>query len=83
MSARAGWELTLALLDDERVTFVREPDGIEAVFPALLQHPTPTHKLVGDAYLAAFAICSERRFVTLDQGFRQFRGLQVDVIGST
>jgi predicted nucleic acid-binding protein len=72
--------LTEKLLEDERVDFVSEPAGVDSVLPALLNCPIPTGKLVADAYLAAFAITASRRLVTLDRGFRQFRGLDVDLL---
>ena len=46
----------------------------------LLRYPVPTPKLVGDAYLAAFAIAGGRKMVTADGGFRQFRGLDVELL---
>ena len=39
------------------------------------------HQTLTDAYLAAFAIVASRRLVTLDRGFRQFRGLDLDLLG--
>jgi hypothetical protein len=80
VSAGAAWTLTEKLLEDERVDFVSEPSGVDSVLPALLNYPIPTGKLVTDAYLAAFAIAASRRLVTLDRGFRQFRGLDVDLL---
>jgi predicted nucleic acid-binding protein len=34
-----------------------------------------------DAYLAAFALASQYRMVTTDAAFRQFRGLDLLVLG--
>jgi predicted nucleic acid-binding protein len=48
-----------------------------AVIPKLLNYPVPTAKLISDAYLAAFAIASSRRLITLDRGFRQFPRLEL------
>jgi hypothetical protein len=80
ISAAAAWDLIETLLEDERVSMIPEPPRIDSVFPALLQYPVPTGKLVGDAYLAAFAMSDSRRLVTLDRGFRQFRGLEVELL---
>jgi toxin-antitoxin system PIN domain toxin len=82
VSAASAWNLMSAILDDERVEFVSEPADLDEIFPTLLNYPVPTGKLVTDAYLAAFAIGTARRLVTLDRGFRQFRGLQVHLLGS-
>jgi toxin-antitoxin system PIN domain toxin len=81
LSASAAWMLVEELLMDERVDFLAEPPDLDSVMPTLLSYPIPTGKLVGDAYLAAFAICERRRVVTLDRGFRQFRGLSVELLG--
>ena len=82
LSAAKAWSLIAALAEDERVEFASEPPDIESVFPSLLNYPVPTGKLVSDAYLAAFAIGTSRRLVTLDAGYRQFRGLDVELLGS-
>jgi uncharacterized protein len=80
VSASRAWELIEELLEDERVDFIDEPGEIHVMLPSLLKYPIPTGKLVTDAYLAAFAICASRRIVTLDAGFRQFRGLDLAVL---
>ena len=80
LPAAAAWDLIEKLLQDERVDFVSEPPDVTVVLPTLLRYPIPTGKLVGDAYLAAFAMSASRRLVTLDRGFRQFRGLEVDLL---
>ena len=80
ISAAAAWDLIGTLLEDERVSMIPEPPRIDSVFPTLLKYPVPTGKLVSDAYLAAFAMSDSRRLVTLDRGFRQFRGLEVELL---
>jgi uncharacterized protein len=82
ISAATAWTWTERLLEEERVEFVLEPPDLNSYFPALLTYPVPTGKLVSDAYLAAFAMSASRRLVTLDAGYRQFRGLEVVVLGS-
>jgi hypothetical protein len=67
-------------LEDERVLLLAEPSGIDSILPAFFRYPVPTGKLVGDAYLAAFAVASSRKMVTADSGFLQFRGLEVDLL---
>jgi toxin-antitoxin system PIN domain toxin len=81
LSASSAWVLVEELLLDERVDFLAEPSDLDSVMPTLLNYPVPTGKLLGDAYLAAFAICEGRRVATLDRGFRQFRGLSVELLG--
>jgi toxin-antitoxin system PIN domain toxin len=81
VSAGTAWRLIEELLQDERVDFVAEPAHLDSVLPTLLNYPIPTGKLVTDAYLAAFAIGAALRLTTLDRSFRQFRGLEVDLLG--
>ena len=68
------------LLEDERVELVPEPAGIDALLPALFKYPSPTGKLVTDAYLAAFAMSASMQLVTFNRGFRQFKGLDVTIL---
>jgi len=65
---------------DERVEFLPEPPGVDRILAELLRYPAPTGKLINDAYLAAFAIASNRPLVTWDRGFPQFRGLRVRLL---
>jgi toxin-antitoxin system PIN domain toxin len=78
--AGTAWSLLDELTQDERIAFVPEPGLLDSVLPTLLNHPIPTGKLIGDAYLAAFSIAGSRRMVTLDRGFRQFKGLDVEIL---
>jgi uncharacterized protein len=80
LPAAAAWRHIDELLQDERLDFISEPPQLDAVLPTLFVHPVPSVNLVADAYLAAFAIAASRRFVTFDQGFRQFQGLELDLL---
>ncbi len=80
LTALQAWRITEELLEDERVEIAVEPEGLERIFPALLRYRVPTGKLVGDAYLAAFAMGWEFDFLTLDKGFREYRGLGVQLL---
>ncbi len=80
MPAVDGWLLVDQLLQDERIEFVPEPSVIDSLLPVMLQWKVPSGKLVGDAYLAAFALASARCLVTIDAGFRSFRGVDVRLI---
>ncbi|MDQ1470107.1 MAG: uncharacterized protein QOJ99_1587 [Bryobacterales bacterium] len=79
VSSLQAWNLLDELLQDERVDFIGEPPSIDSIFPSLLKYSVPTGKLVGDAFLAAFAIAASSTLVTLDGGFREFQGLDVFV----
>jgi toxin-antitoxin system PIN domain toxin len=80
ISPAAAWVLLEELLLDERIDFTEEPPLFDSVFPTLLKYRGRTSKLVGDAYLAAFAMASSRRMVSLDSGFRQFKGLELELL---
>lgn len=82
MAPGAAWDLLRTLAEDERVEFIAEPAELDSILPTLLKYPIPTGKLVTDAYLAAFAMGASRTMVTLDRGFRQFRGLHVQILGA-
>ena len=80
MSGTQAWQLIAAVLEDERVEFVPEPKDLDAVFSGLFRYREPTPNLINDAYLAAFAIASRRRLVTLDRGFEHFPGLDLEIL---
>jgi toxin-antitoxin system PIN domain toxin len=76
-----AWQLYDQLMADERFTFVHEPDGIEEVWRALCPSNAVSPKKWMDAYLAALAIALGAQLVTFDRGFREFRGLNLHLIG--
>ena len=80
VSASVAWNLIQELLTDERMDLIVEPPDLDSVLPRLFRYRSSTGKLVTDAYLAAFAISASRRLVTLDRGFRQFRGLETETL---
>jgi predicted nucleic acid-binding protein len=61
---------------------VAEPAPLDSAFPRLLTYSVPTNKLVSDAYVAAFAIAGTLRLATLDSGFEQFRGLDLELLAT-
>ena len=62
-----------------QVDLVDEPIGMEALWWRLAGLSVAAPKGWMDAYLAAFAISSPTRMVTLDQDFRQFLGAGLDL----
>lgn len=80
LSGAAAWQLIEDLMEDERLEFAAEPALLDSAFPRLLTHPSPTNKLVSDAYLAAFAIARALRVATFDKGFKQYRGLHLQLL---
>lgn len=81
LTNRQAWEAYEALLTDDRVTFrVEEPRGVEAHWKRYAQRGTSSPKLWMDAYLAAFALACGYRMVTTDAAFKQFEGLDLDLL---
>ncbi|MEX0670114.1 MAG: TA system VapC family ribonuclease toxin [Pirellulales bacterium] len=79
LSNQAAWSFYDRLIADERIVFVEEPSSLEAVWRKLSRGTSASPKLWTDAYLAAFAVAGGHRLVTTDQGFKQFKGL--DLVG--
>jgi len=81
LETTACWELWHALLGDERINFTAaEPAGIESAFEKMTTGRAFTPRLWSDAYLAAYAFTGGLTVVTFDNGFRQFSGLNCDVL---
>lgn len=77
----AAWWVYDQLLVDSRFRFCSEPEGVTEFWRALCPPKMVAPKKWTDAYLAAFAIAAGMQLVTLDRGFREFRGLDVLLLG--
>lgn len=82
VTLEAAWSLFDRLSDDERVTFVEEPPGLEAAWRAHSARRTYSPKVWNDALLAAFAQQTTRELVTFDRGLANYAGVSVRVLGS-
>ena len=81
LTNRQAWGAYQALLADDRIAFRSdEPSGLEALWRRFAVRDTPSPKIWMDAYLAAFALAADCRMVTTDAAFRQFRGLDLQLI---
>ncbi len=60
--------------------FVDEPEGLTTAFRYYAKSNRPAVQMLGDAYLASFALVGELRLFTFDAGFRQFKGLDCRII---
>lgn len=67
---------------EPNVAFVTEPAGTGELWLRFANRNTASPKLWMDAYLAAFAISGNLRFVTTDKAFRQFvpQGLDLQLL---
>ncbi len=84
MPARANEDALAAydgLIADYRVGFCEEPTGLDARWREYASRPAASPKLWMDAYLAAFARAGGYQLVTTDKAFRQFRGLDLLLLG--
>ena len=81
LTNRQAWEAYAALVADDRVTFrLDEPSGLEARWKRYARRDTASPKLWMDAYLAAYALTSGCRMVTTDKAFKQFDGLDLELL---
>jgi toxin-antitoxin system PIN domain toxin len=74
-SIQEAWNLYRQYLSDPHVVFLNEPPDFEAFMEKLTSTPGFVHRLSTDAYLAALAIASGCRLVSLDSDFQTFDGL--------
>lgn len=82
LTNRQAWSAYEALVADERIAFKGdEPPGLEPMWKEFAVRGTASPKLWMDAYLAAFALAGRFRMVTTDAAFRQFRGLDLLLLG--
>jgi toxin-antitoxin system PIN domain toxin len=81
LSNKAAWAMYESLLADKRMAWRDEPNGLEPIWKRLASGTKSSPKLWMDAYLAAFAMAGEYQLVTTDKAFKQFRGLDLLVLG--
>ena len=82
LTNREAWSAYEALMADDRIVFrVNEPAELEPLWKKLAVRGTASPKLWMDAYLAAFALAGRFQMVTTDAAFRQFRGLDLLILG--
>jgi uncharacterized protein len=82
LTNQQAWGAYEALLADDRIAFqAKEPAGLELHWKEFALRDTASSKLWMDAYLAAFARAGGYRMVTTDTDFRQFRGLDLLLLG--
>ncbi|MBN9689243.1 MAG: PIN domain-containing protein [Verrucomicrobia bacterium] len=80
LTNREAWEVYEHFMEDERVTFLNEPEGVEETWQKLAMRDTPSPKVWMDAWLAALALHSGIQMVTTYKTFSQFKGLHLVVV---
>lgn len=78
---KAAWSVYETLRADKRISWVAEPSHLEIHWKRLCSGSKASPKLWMDAYLAAFAITGSFQLVTIDKAFRQFKGIDLLVLG--
>jgi toxin-antitoxin system PIN domain toxin len=80
VTTEVAWQLYDTIRSDSRVTFVSEPDGLEADWRRETAGFKYAANLWTDAYLSAFARVAGHEFVTFDNGFESRTDLAVTVL---
>jgi len=82
LTNRQAWKAYEALLADDRIVLrAEEPAALEKRWTELALRDDASPKLWMDAYLAGFALAAGLRMITTDAAFRQFRGLDLELLG--
>ena len=81
VSNATAWNNCTLWLTDPLVTFDHEPAGLDPIWKKLAAVRTASPKLWMEAYLAAFAMAGGYSLVTTDKAFKQFKGLDLVVLG--
>ena len=77
---RAALQAMNELLEHDRIHFTNEADRIFEQWAAYADVHTASPKLWMDAYLAAFAVVGGFKLVTSDRAFKQFKGLNLQLL---
>ena len=72
-----AWKRFDEYLADPRIDFCTEPAGIDMQWRTYAHGKRFSTNVWTDAYLAAFAKCSDHEIVTIDGGFKQYTDVPV------
>jgi toxin-antitoxin system PIN domain toxin len=75
-----AWRMYDAFLDDPRISFAVEPDGVEPLWRGCTQHQSFSPKVWNDAFLAAFARAADDELITFDKGFSQYAQVKCTIL---
>ncbi len=71
------------LLNDSRIRFADEPDGVEGEWLSLMEVPEASGSVWTDAWLAAFSIIHGSRLISFDGGTQRWMRASVEVLRKT
>jgi toxin-antitoxin system PIN domain toxin len=74
---RDAWTALQQFLALPEVVYRDEPPNLVPIWRRLAIRDSASPKVWMDAYLAAFAICGGYQFVTTDQAFKQYKGIDL------
>ncbi len=81
LTNRHAWKAYEDLLADDRIVLhAEEPARLEARWRHFALRDTASPEMWMDAYLAGFALAGGYRLVTTDAAFKQFRGLDLELL---
>ncbi|MBI2058814.1 MAG: PIN domain-containing protein [Nitrospirae bacterium] len=80
LSAEQFWTGWDKLLGDDRFAMLAEPELLEEAWRRVTVRIPKGQAVETDAYLAALALSTSHRVVTLDRGFRRFPDLQIEFL---
>ena len=75
-----AWSCYDKLLEDERVYFMREPEGLEMAWRVSTRNLGYSHRVWNDTYLVAFAQTANLDIITFDQGFREYNTIRSTIL---
>lgn len=75
-----AWRVYDAILEDPRVGFIHEPQGIETLLRQLTNTRSSATRAWGDAYLGSFARALGLRVVSFDRVFSAMPGVSATVL---
>lgn len=75
-----AWSFYDRLLEDGRVYFMREHEGLEQAWRGCTRNRGYSHRVWNDAYLAAFAQTANLEIITFDPGFREYPAAKVTIV---
>jgi len=75
-----AWSCYDKLLEDERVYFMREPEGLEKAWRVSTRNRGYSHRVWNDAYLVAFAQTAKLEITTFDRGFKQYNTIRATIL---
>lgn len=80
-SNRKAIALVNGIMDDPRIELAEGPEMLWGQWMRFADAKQASPKLWMDAYLAAFALACGYQLVTFDKAFKQFKGLNLKLLG--